>query len=257
MRRFKWVADIAIKVEDRGILPHISLEAVEAGTQRLQNPTGLPEVTASQPGVASAAPGDVLFGKLRPYLAKSWLVDRNVYASTELLCIRPRGHVHSRWLSYVVSSQPFVQWAVATSDGTKMPRTSWEKLRNFNVDVPAVNTQRLIADYLDRETARIDALIAAKRRMLALLRERDQIVLSQSAVPLGSSFASLRRFARIQSGLTIDGGRNVGTDSVTSPYLRVANVQAGRLDLADVTEVSVSRASASRATLQIGDVLMT
>lgn len=172
IQRLKSVADLTVKVEDRGPLPHINLESVAAGTRRLRNLEELPEVTASQPGIASVEPGDVLFGKLRPYLAKSWLADRDAYASTELLCLRPRPHVDPGWLSYVVNSHRFVQWAVATSDGAKMPRTSWERLQDFPIEVPPKHTQRVVADYLDRETARIDALVAAKRRLLALLKER-------------------------------------------------------------------------------------
>ena len=53
-----------------------------------------------------------------------------------------------------------------------MPRTSWEKFGQFPVLVPEEVEQRAVADYLDREAARIDALIAAKRRMVDLLEER-------------------------------------------------------------------------------------
>jgi type I restriction enzyme S subunit len=51
---------------------------------------------------------------------------------------------------------------------------SWEDFRSIPVAMPPITTQRSIADYLDRETARIDALIAAKRRMAELLEERWQ-----------------------------------------------------------------------------------
>lgn len=62
---------------------------------------------------------------------------------------------------------------------------------------------------------------------------------------------------RLQNGLTVDGNRDVSGDAVTRPYLRVANVQAGYVDLANVTEVTVPRETAKRCTLRTGDVLMT
>ena len=78
------------------------------------------EREAPDVGAATVEPGDVLFGKLRPYLAKTWLVDRPVYASTELLCLRPHAGVDSRWLAHVLRSNRIVGWAMASSDGTKM-----------------------------------------------------------------------------------------------------------------------------------------
>ena len=63
--------------------------------------------------------------------------------------------------------------------------------------------------------------------------------------------------AELQTGLTVDGARDVSGDVVTRPYLRVANVQAGRLDLEHVADISVPRAIAARSRLQAGDVLMT
>ena len=122
--------------------------------------------------MASVEPGDVLFGKLRPYLAKTWVVDRPALASTELICMRPQAGVDSRWLGYLTMATPFVEWAVATSEGTKMPRTSWEKVGDYRPLVPSGSEQRSIADYLDIETGRIDALISKKRRMIELLEER-------------------------------------------------------------------------------------
>jgi type I restriction enzyme, S subunit len=67
----------------------------------------------------------------------------------------------------------------------------------------------------------------------------------------------LKRLCRLQSGLTVDASRAVSEDAVTRPYLRVANVQAGRLDLESVTEITVSKSVAKSSTLRPGDVLMT
>jgi len=71
------------------------------------------------------------------------------------------------------------------------------------------------------------------------------------------TFVRLGYLAAIQSGVTVDGKRDQGTDSVTMPYLRVANVQDGHLDLGSVTEIRVPKAVARSAMLRDGDVLMT
>jgi type I restriction enzyme, S subunit len=63
--------------------------------------------------------------------------------------------------------------------------------------------------------------------------------------------------ARVQSGLTLDGGRALMQPTVSRPYLRVANVQDGWVDLSEVKEVEVSKAFTNRWELRAGDVLMT
>ncbi|MFC5748811.1 restriction endonuclease subunit S [Actinomadura rugatobispora] len=77
--------------------------------------------------------------------------------------------------------------------------------------------------------------------------------------PAGTSAPLVRLgyLARVQSGITVDASRQHTEDKVTLPYLRVANVQAGRLALDSVTEITVSRTTAATATLLPGDVLMT
>lgn len=77
--------------------------------------------------------------------------------------------------------------------------------------------------------------------------------MSASRTPL----VRLGYLASIQSGITVDGNRSEGSDDVTLPYLRVANVQDGHLDLATITEIRVPKSLARSATLKRGDVLMT
>jgi type I restriction enzyme, S subunit len=146
--------------DSNGIL---TLDAVESGTGRLlSDPWAVPAVPP-EAGVADVAPGDVLFGKLRPYLAKVVHVTRPAYASTELMCLRPKAEIDSRWFFYRMLAQPTVEWSVATSEGTKMPRTSWERLGEFRVQVPGLHEQQAVADYLDAETVRIDAMLSRRR----------------------------------------------------------------------------------------------
>ncbi len=77
--------------------------------------------------------------------------------------------------------------------------------------------------------------------------------MSRSRVPC----VRLGYLATIQSGITVDANRDHGSESVALPYLRVANVQDGHLDLGTITEIRVPRAVARSAMLRRGDVLMT
>lgn len=251
--RLKRAASLVTGVETAERLPHVGLEDVATGGG-LQDAASLAEIEPLPGGMAEAAVGDVLFGKLRPYLQKSVRVDRPLLVSPELLVLRPGSRIHPGWFAYLVASRPFADWAVASSEGTKMPRTSWEKLGDFIIDLPDIHAQLQIADFLDAQTARIDALIAKKDEMIRLLGEREHAYLSSVLMPNDAGWSRLRHLAWIQSGITVDGSREGGT---LHPYLRVANVQPGWLDLSEVTQIALSPHVARRYRLRRGDVLMT
>lgn len=119
--------------------------------------------------------GDVLFGKLRPYLRKSLLAPGYGLCSPELLVLRAdRSRLEPRFLHHIVRSDPFVAWANATSKGTKMPRTDFEAVSQYVVDLPTLDEQRRIADFLDTEVFRIESRVRATHRIERLTRERDR-----------------------------------------------------------------------------------
>lgn len=122
--------------------------------------------------------GDVLFGKLRPYLAKYWLADREGVAGGDIHVYRPRKGVDPRYLAYIVGSRDFMRYAVAASKGVKMPRVEWMSLRQYGVNWYDEDTQRRVADYLDRETGEIDAMLAKLDELTRNLKQRSGIVVA-------------------------------------------------------------------------------
>jgi len=194
--KLRRVAKLVANQEDAGSLPYVALENVESWTGHLTSAfEDLLLRESPDAGVCLVEHGDVLFGKLRPYLAKIWRAPERVYASSELMAIRGGQDVDSRWLEYLAMSKPVVEWAIATSEGVKMPRTNWEKLGEFIIDdLPSLKAQGAIADFLEGETERIDALLASRQRLLELL--------------------ALRRTAVMLAGVS---GAYTSTSSVSSP----------------------------------------
>ena len=82
----------------------------------------------------------------------------------------PRSDVDTRFFRYQLSAS--TERLQSLGQGSTFVELSTEALGGFELCCPPVETQRAIADYLDTETARIDALIAKKRRMIELLEER-------------------------------------------------------------------------------------
>jgi type I restriction enzyme S subunit len=162
---------------------YLGLENIQSWTGRLLTSTTSEnsESDDSASGTANVFySGDVLFGKLRPYLAKALHADKKGVCSTELLVIKPQPDIHPRFLLYSMLSPDFVGQVDASTFGAKMPRANWEFIGSMKLPIPAYDTQRLIADYLDRETARIDALVAEKETMLALLEEKRAALVSRA-----------------------------------------------------------------------------
>jgi type I restriction enzyme S subunit len=123
--------------------------------------------------------GDVLFGKIRPYFHKVVVAPIDGICSTDAIVIRSRAPEYSGLVVAVVSSDAFVQQAVQTSQGTKMPRANWAVLERYLVPVPPPQLLR-----------RFDALIG---HLVALIH---RLVLSTRA--LGGSRALL--LPRLTSG---------------------------------------------------------
>ena len=144
------------------------------------------------------------------------------------------------------------------------------------IALPQLAEQQAIATYLDTGCAAIDVAIASKRKQIesltgirkSLLQRVVTRGISQTPalvatgnfwleqIPQGWSLVMLKRLADIQGGITL-GKSYEDVETVEYPYLRVANVQDGYVDLHDVTLLDVPPAVAAGVMLRAGDVLMT
>jgi type I restriction enzyme S subunit len=120
-------------------------------------------------------PGDLVFNKLRTWQGGFGRSRHEGIVSPAYFVCRPSPGVDARYLHFVLLSSPYL--AELTRLSKFMPPSQfdimWDDLKHLPVPVPDLETQRSVADYLDTETSRIDALIEKKRRMVELLVERD------------------------------------------------------------------------------------
>ncbi len=179
VKRLKFIAPFrASKVKldsiEEGMI-YIGLENVESWTSRLLL-QDQPKTVESL--VCQFDAGDVLFGKLRPYLAKVARPDFSGMCSSEILALCPRTGCLQSHLMYCLLSKPYIWWSDTLTYGTKMPRVSPEQVGCSFVPFPPLPEQRAIAAFLDRETARIDALVAKKERLIELLHEKRTALIS-------------------------------------------------------------------------------
>lgn len=154
LRRLKYTANlINVKVDGAdNDLPYTGLEHIESWTGRRVAPNG----EATSEGQANLyRRGDVLFGKLRPYLAKAHAAESDGICTGELLVLRPRAVAQRFLLDYVLNPD-FIAVVDSSTYGAKMPRANWDYIGNLPALIPPSEEQRAIAAFLDRETARIE-----------------------------------------------------------------------------------------------------
>lgn len=106
------------------------------------------QASAMRSTTSAFKPGDVLYGKLRPYLDKAVLADGAGVCTTELLVLRAKVDVEPRFLATVVHCPDFLEYAVSGTTGVQHPRTSWAHIREFEVPAFSFDEQRRIANLL-------------------------------------------------------------------------------------------------------------
>jgi type I restriction enzyme S subunit len=190
-------------------------------------------------------PDDLLISRLADPVGRCCLapdLGTKMITSVDVAILRPRpGSADNRYLNYYMSSTRHLDAIAAMSRGGTRERVSRDQLGSVDVLTPPLRAQRAIADYLDRETARIDALIAAKRRMVELVLEqfnvaridlvvdREKQVRQEAPSWLGSipnqwQLRRLKFVAKMESGHTPDKKIDAYWIDCTIPWITLNDV---------------------------------
>jgi type I restriction enzyme, S subunit len=251
---------------------YLELEDIEQGTGRLLS---VRSTEAVESAVVKFAKYDVLFGKLRPYLEKYWLAEFDGKCTGEILAFKAED-ILPQFLKYCVASDDFIKLCVSMSYGAKMPRVNWPtQIAQINLPLPPSKEQTRIAKYLDRASVAIDRIIAIKQQQLEKLDTLGKSQISKvmveginpsvqrqtvdstwfDEIPAHWTLRRLKDGMTLQTGITL--GKEYHGELVECPYLRVANVQDGYLNLDDITTIFLPKKDIPRFLLRTGDVLMT
>lgn len=114
--------------------------------------------------------GDILISNIRPYFQKIWRADRNGGCSADVLCIRAKENVDSKYLYYLLSQQAFFDYVMSGAKGCKMPRGDKKQIMQWPVTLPPLEEQRRIAGILGS----LDDKIELNRRINANLEAQAQ-----------------------------------------------------------------------------------
>lgn len=204
-------------------------------------------------------PGDLVVNRMKAWQGSLGISEHQGIVSPDYEVLRPTVPEYDRrFLHSLLRSRALIDQYALRSTGIRPSqwRLYWDEMKTIEISLPAAEQQRAIADYLDRETARIDTLIEEQQRLVEMLRERRQAVIDVSFSTIGEPSVQLRRYIKFLTS----GSRGWGDYYADQGerFLRIGNLPRANLGIrgdiqfvdlpADVTE-------GSRTMLQEGDML--
>ena len=123
---------------------------------------------------------DILFGKLRPYLAKVYKAEFAGQAVGDIYVFRGNEEQNPEYLKYLLLSYPFISVVDGSTYGAKMPRANWDFISHLVLPCPPKSEQVTIAAFLDHKVGQIDATIAEKEQMLKELKAYRSAIISEA-----------------------------------------------------------------------------
>jgi len=253
-------------MKDRGVIPYT--EKGNVGNK----------VSEDLSGYKLVDKGDFVLNSMNLYMGSVGVSEYDGVTSTAYIVCKPSENVYADYYNYLIQFKGFQEYVGFLGKGIMEIREAvrWTALKSVFVPLPDLAIQRQIADFLDRETARIDLLIEKKQRLVALLGEKlDRTVRAYLSgetdypnedqrcatgigyLPSAPKLWSVEKVGwryEIQLGKMLDSAKQTGEHR--RRYLRVADVQWGRINTDDLPEMDFSPSDRKRFRLQRGDLLV-
>ena len=219
--------------------------------------------------------GDLVVNKMKAWSGSLAVSDYDGIVSGDYMVCAVVGAVDRRFLHHLLRSKPVFSQIAALSTGIRPSqwRLYWDDLRQVRLRVPELRMQHAIADYLDAESARLDAIVHSRREQIRLLAAR-QDALIWHAVTKGIRPAVLRAAGvgwvgevpghwgtpSIGAHFDVQLGKMLNPDARTSGevsrYLRNLNIQWDRFDLDDLDAMHFDASDRQRYALRPGDLMV-
>ena len=151
----------------------IGLENIESGTGKYIETTSEFEGNGTEFRV-----GDILYGKLRPYLKKVLVAENEGNAVGDFFVLRPNQNTNSKFLQYLLLSQQMTDTINSSTYGAKMPRVSYDFMGGLYIPYPSFDEQISIVDNIRQVISPIEHNINNYNRQISLLQERKQIIIN-------------------------------------------------------------------------------
>lgn len=186
VKRLKYSASINDEALPETTSPDAEFEYVDIG-----GVSSVDGITQTEQVVFETAPsrarrkvrhGDTIVSTVRTYLRAIAPIrnpPENLIVSTGFAVVRPR-KIEPSFLAYAIRESSFIESVVACSVGVSYPACNASEIGGIVIPLPPVAEQRAIVEFLDRETGRIDKLVAKKRKLIERLKEKRAALISRT-----------------------------------------------------------------------------
>lgn len=227
--------------------------------------------------------GDVVLNRFNAYRGSLGVSNERGIVSPDYLVLRANRNSHSSFLEYLLRSEELSNFMKSTMGGlgasdpdvSGFSRIDVGSLGQYSVPTVDVRRQQAIAFFLDRETAQIDELIDKQERLIELLAEKLQAVITHAVtkgldpgaptkpsgipwlgdIPAHWEVGPVKHFYDIVLGKMLQRDQEVDTDA-RLPYLKAASIRAGTISLLESNQMWFSKDEVASLSLRSGDVLV-
>ena len=176
---WKWVRLGSVVVVSKEKKENFSSELRYIGLEHIEKDKGIIGYTSAE-GIRSVKnvfhPGQVLYGRLRPYLNKHDIADFSGVCSTDILVLDCKKSVNSKFINLFFNINYAIEYAVANSKGINLPRVSEKVISNIPFPLPPREEQERIVGHIESLFARLDE---ARQKAEAV---RDSVALRRAAI---------------------------------------------------------------------------
>ena len=245
--KYQKLSDCASYVSER--TSDITFENYITTENMIENRGGV-KIASSLPDAKSTSaykPNDILLSNIRPYFCKIWLADKKGSCSNDVLVVRAKNNIDSKFLYYVLSDQNFFNYDTMTSKGTKMPRGTQSAIMKYGVPDLSLPTQHRIAAILSS----YDALIQNYKRQIAALQSAASELYKEwfvrfrfpgyknakfdNGLPEGWKVARIGEYVKIKSGFAF---KSEWWQNEGCPVVKIKDIDNGEVDTTNFDYVS-------------------
>ena len=250
--------NVAVRVDpsDAKTDVYVGLEHLDPSTIHLRQWGHPSDVTGQK---LAFKKGDVIFGRRRAYQRKLAVAEFDGICSAHAMVVRAKPKmILPELLPFFLQSDMFMERAINISVGSLSPTINWKTLRVQEFPLPPLDEQKRIAEILWAVDGTVESWIAAfnvfeitKQQILNSTFTTEKTSLN------GWKIKKLKDVATLQTGIAKGRKYAPGERLFELPYLRVANVKGGYLDLSEMKTISVTLTEVERYSVRHGDVLIT
>lgn len=224
--------------------------------------------------------GDLVINKMKAWQGSMAVSDyRGIVSPAYHVCSITSSKINKRYLHHLLRNPAYLPEYARLSTGMRIGQwdLGFDDFKNIPFLIPPLDEQAKIADYLDNGCASLNAMHSKTRSSIEEYKKLKQAVITQAVtkgvrgeremkdsgvewigeIPKEWRKTQLRHCATIKSGITLGKSYSKDTVLIERPYLRVANVQGGYVDLNDLATIEVTPDEDLKYRLHSGDVLMT